>query len=163
MINNDVLRRLRYALDMSDLEVIELFKLAGHEMERGELEAMLKKEDESGYAECPDAVMERFLEGLVIGRRGRREDGTATKAAGRPRQTLALGLRLGNNDILRRIKIALELKDEDIIAIMGLAGVELSKSELSALFRKQGHPNYRPCGDQFLRNFLVGLTKKNRP
>jgi uncharacterized protein YehS (DUF1456 family) len=152
MINNDVLRRLRYALDITDLRVIEIFKLAGYEMPRPTLEGILKKEEEAGYLECGDAVMASFLEGLVLSRRGKRE------GAARP----APAVRLSNNDILKRLRIALELKDEDIIAIMGLAGVALSKPELSALFRKPGHPNYRPCGDQFLRNFLVGLTAKYR-
>ncbi len=155
MINNDVLRRLRYALNITDLRVAELFKLAGYDIPKGELESIFKKEDVEGYAECGDAVAARFLEGLVISRRGRRE-GKGQPAA-KPHAP-----RLGNNDILKSIRIALELKDEDIISIMALAGVELSKPELTALFRKQGHPNFRACGDQFLRNFLVGLTAKYR-
>jgi uncharacterized protein YehS (DUF1456 family) len=158
MINNDMLRRLRYALNVTDLRVVELFNLAGYAIEKDELESIFKKEDEEGYAECGDAVAARFLEGLVISRRGRREYAeVAGKPAERPHAP-----KLGNNDILRSVRIALELKDEDIIAIMALAGVELSKPELTALFRKRGHPNYRACGDQFLRNFLVGLTAKYR-
>jgi uncharacterized protein YehS (DUF1456 family) len=153
MINNDVLRRLRYALNITDLRVLEIFKLAGREMDRAELEGIFAKEGEEGYAECSDATAASFLEGLVISRRGKREEA---------REPRPHGPKLSNNAILRSIRIALELKDEDIIAIMALAGVPLSKSELTALFRKQGHPNYRPCGDQFLRNFLVGLTAKYR-
>jgi uncharacterized protein YehS (DUF1456 family) len=70
--------------------------------------------------------------------------------------------RLSNNEILKSIRIALELRDDDLVGILRLAGVEVSKSELSALFRKPGRANFRPCGDQFLRNFLVGLTAKYR-
>jgi uncharacterized protein YehS (DUF1456 family) len=159
LINNDVLRRLRYALNITDLKVGELFKLAGYEIERQELESIFKKEDEPGYIECGDEVMDRFLEGLVISRRGKKEESDAGKPlAGKP----LARTRLSNNDILKRIRIALELRDDDIIGIMALAGVELSKSELTALFRKRGHPNFRDCGDQFLRNFLVGLTAKYR-
>ena len=154
MINNDVLRRLRYALNITDLKVDELFKMAGYEIERQELEGIFKKEEEPGYVECGDEVMDRFLEGLVISRRGKKEGSDEGKSQARTR--------LSNNDILKRIRIALELRDADIIAIMALAGVELSKSELTALFRKPGHPNFRACGDQFLRNFLVGLTAKYR-
>jgi uncharacterized protein YehS (DUF1456 family) len=156
MDNNDVLKRLRYALNITDLKVLELFRLVDYDIPKAELESIFKTEDEAGYVECGDDLMEKFLKALVISRRGRREGAADGKppAAGR--------LRLCNNDVLKRIRIALELKDDDIIGIMGLAKVQLSKSELSALFRKPGHPNYRPCGDQFLRNFLVGLTAKYR-
>jgi uncharacterized protein YehS (DUF1456 family) len=154
MNNNDVLIRLRYALNITDLKVIELFKTAGYSIDASALASILKKEGEEGYVECGDQLMSQFLEGLIASRRGKKE-------GPEPRRRREGG-RLTNNDILRGIRIALELKDEDIIAIMKLAGVDLSKSELSALFRKPGHPNYRPCGDQFLRNFLVGLTAKFR-
>ncbi len=69
---------------------------------------------------------------------------------------------LTNNDILKKLRVALELKDEDIIHILSLSDFEITKSELSALFRKEDHPNYRPCGDQLLRNFLNGLITYKR-
>jgi uncharacterized protein YehS (DUF1456 family) len=156
MDNNDILRRLRYALNITDLKVIELFELASYEMARPELEGIFKKEDEPGYAECGDSIMRFFLEGLIISRRGKREESAGAPPESRkPR-------RLTNNEVLKSIRIALELKDDDIIGILRLAGVEISKSELTALFRNPAHTNYRPCGDQFLRNFLAGLTTKYR-
>lgn len=69
---------------------------------------------------------------------------------------------LTNNDILKKLRVALELKDEDIIHILKLSDFEITKSELSALFRKEDHPNYKPCGDQLLRNFLNGLITFKR-
>ena len=69
---------------------------------------------------------------------------------------------LSNNDILKKIRIALELKDDDIVNILKLADFEISKSELNALFRRDDHPNYMPCGDQLLRNFLNGLITFKR-
>ncbi|MFA6401869.1 MAG: DUF1456 family protein [Salinivirgaceae bacterium] len=62
-----------------------------------------------------------------------------------------------NNDILKKLRVALHLRDEDIIEILKLVDFEISKSELGAVFRKEDHPNYKPCGDQLLRNFLNGL------
>jgi uncharacterized protein YehS (DUF1456 family) len=156
MDNNDVLKRLRYALNITDLKVVELFKLADYDIAKPELESIFKTEDEVGYVECGDALMDKFLEGLVISRRGRKPE--ASKGESRSRGKV----RLNNNDILKRIKIALEMKDDDVIEVMGLADMAISKSELSALLRKPGHSNYRPCGDQFLRNFLSGLTSKYR-
>ena len=64
---------------------------------------------------------------------------------------------LTNNDILKKLRVALNLKDDDIIQILKLCDFEIGKTELSSFFRKDDHPNYRPCGDQLLRNFLNGL------
>lgn len=155
MTANDVLRRLRYALDLSDSAVLDLFALAEAPITAEELGWYLRKEEEEGYAECPDEVLGKFLDGLVASRRGKREE-----APGAARQ--APRRKLDNNGILRSLRIALELKDEDIVAIMRAANVDVSKSEVSALFRKADHPNYRPCGDQFLRYFFNGLTARFR-
>ena len=65
---------------------------------------------------------------------------------------------LSNNDILKKLRVALELKDEDVIKILKLVDFDISKSELGALYRKPDHPNYKACGDQLLRNFLNGLV-----
>jgi uncharacterized protein YehS (DUF1456 family) len=67
-----------------------------------------------------------------------------------------------NNDILKKLRIALELKDTDIIEILRLANFEVSSPELSALFRNPENKNYRECGDQLLRRFLDGLIIKKR-
>jgi uncharacterized protein YehS (DUF1456 family) len=71
-------------------------------------------------------------------------------------------IRMTNNDILKKLRIALNLKDTDIIDILKLADFEITKTELSALFRKEGHKNYKECGDQILRRFLNGLIIRNR-
>jgi uncharacterized protein YehS (DUF1456 family) len=65
---------------------------------------------------------------------------------------------LTNNDIFKKLRVALELRDDDIIKILKLVDFEISKTELSAIFRNEDHPNYKPCGDQLLRNFLNGLV-----
>lgn len=62
-----------------------------------------------------------------------------------------------NNDILKKLRVALKLRDDEVIHILKLVDFNLSKSELSALYRKEDHPNYKECGDQLLRNFLNGL------
>ena len=64
---------------------------------------------------------------------------------------------LSNNDILKKLRVALELKDEDVIKILKLVDFEISKSEVNALYRTPDHQNFKPCGDQLLRNFLNGL------
>ena len=67
-----------------------------------------------------------------------------------------------NNDILKKLRVALTFKDHEILDILKLVDFKMSKSELSALFRRDDHPNYEECGDQVLRKFLNGLIIKNR-
>lgn len=62
-----------------------------------------------------------------------------------------------NNDILKKLRVALQLKDDDIVKILSLVDFKITTTELSAFFRKEDHPNYKECGDQLLRNFLNGL------
>lgn len=154
MTNNDVLRQLRYALNIDDSTMIAIFKLAGHEIEQANLASLLKKEDEEGFANCGDAVLGYFLDGLILHKRGRKEN--------RPGEKRRSGSQLTNNAILKKLRIALELKEDDMLAILGLADVNISKSELTALFRKEGHKNFKECGDQFLRKFLKGLSIRYR-
>lgn len=150
MTNNDILRRLRYALNISDSTMIEIFKLSEHEIEPSGLTNLLKKEDEKGYVECSDHVLELFLDGLIFHKRGKMET--------KPAQEKKPDSPLTNNKILKKLRIALELKEDDMLEILKLGNIDVSKSELSALFRKEGHKNYKECGDQILRNFLKGLT-----
>lgn len=152
MINNDVLRSIRYMLNVSEFQLVEIVKLGGGAVTQPEMNAFLKKEDEPGFVECRQNVMAAFLNGLIYLKRGKDES--------RPPMPLELPT---NNVVLKKLRVAFELKDEDILEIMRNVEFGVTKSELSAFFRKEGHPNYRPCGDQFLRNFLKGLTRKLRP
>ncbi len=65
---------------------------------------------------------------------------------------------LTNNDILKKLRVALKLRDDDIVKICNLVDFKVSKSELGAFFRNESHPKYKECGDQILRNFLNGLV-----
>jgi Uncharacterized protein conserved in bacteria len=153
MLNNDTLRSIRYMLDLGDVHVVEILALNGFKATREEVEAWLKKdENEPGFAAMPDEAMAHFLDGLIIHRRGRDESQP-------PRPVEA---RINNNTVLKKLRVAFELKEDDIIAIMGDAGFRVSKGEVNALFRQPKHSNFRACGDQFLRNFLKGLTLRLR-
>ncbi len=149
MINNDVLRSIRYMLNISEFKLVEIVKLGGGDVTQAKMNAFIKSEEEPGFEECPQNVMSRFLNGLIYFKRGKDES----------RPPLAPELPT-NNLVLKKLRVAFELKDDDIIQILGDAGFVVSKTELSAFFRKEGHPNYRVCKDQFLRNFLKGLTSK---
>lgn len=152
MINNDVLRSLRYTLNLGDFKVAEIIKLADYEIAAEQIAAFLKREDDPDYEQCSDEVLVRFLDGLIIYRRGKNEN---------PRVRPEI-VALNNNVILKKLRLAFELKEEDMHQLMEAANFKVSKPELNALFRKEGHKNYRACGDQFLRNFLKGLTLRVR-
>ena len=152
MIHNDVLRSVRFMLKTDDAKLTELIKLGGGKLTRPEVTAMLLRDDEPGFVLCPDEVMGQFLDGLILFRRGKDK----SKPLRPPEK------RVTNNIVLKKLRVAFELKDEDIIALMANTGFEVSRPELSALFRVAGHHNFRPCGDQFLRNFLKGLTERVR-
>ena len=155
MIHNDVLRRLRYALAINDTAAISIFKLVNYDMEIDYLHAVMKREGEEGYLPCRDKIIALFLDGLIIKNRGRQE--------GQEPQELGPKERLSNNEVLRKIRIAMSYKDDDMIEVLKLAGFRISKGELSAFFRKPDHRNFKPAGDQVVRNLLQGMVKKYRP
>jgi len=148
---NDCLRRVRYILDLDDKEVIALFAQAEQRVTRAQVIAWLKKDDDPDYRECSDVMFATFLNGLINQRRGRK-DGPQPK----PEQSM------NNNLVLRKLKIAFNLQAEEILSILSLADLDISKHELSAFFRRPDHKHYRDCKDQILRNFLTGLQIKYR-
>jgi len=153
MNNNDILKRVRYLFDYSDQQMIDLFKLADYDVNRAKVCDWLKQDDDE-VVELTDKQLAIFLNGLIIEKRGKRE-GPQPK----PETVLT------NNMIFRKLKIALELRTEDIVEMFALINKKISKHELSAFFRKPGNKSYEPCLDQYLRNFLDALQAKfkNKP
>ena len=154
MINNDVLRSIRYMLDLSDAHVVDTIRLADadFDIEKEDVQAFLKKDGEAGHVECSDRVLAHFLDGLVFHYRG--------KDPGAPQRPVEK--RVTNNVVMKKLRVAFELKDGDMHQVFADAGFPVSKPELSALFRQPDHKNFRLCGDQMLRNFLKGLTLRVR-
>lgn len=154
MNNNDLLRRIRYALNIGNASMREIFELAGHLVAESGILDMLRNEGEPGYVECDDRLLGLFLDGLIIQRRGKRE--YEPGKAARPNE------RLTNNMVLKKLRIALDFTDADMLEMFKLAGFDITKSELSAFFRKKGHKNYKVCGDQIVKKFLLGLAARHR-
>lgn len=152
MNNNDILRRIRYIFDFDDSKMIALFRLADHQVTRGQISDWLKKDDDPAYQELSDTQLAIFLNGLISDKRGKKEGPQPEPEK-----------RLTNNIIFMKLKIALHLKAEDVLEMMNLAQWPMSKHELSAFFRKPGHKHYRDCKNQILRNFLKGMQLKYRP
>ena len=152
MTNNDILRSIRYSFDFSDSKMTTLFGLADYQVTREQISNWLKKDDDPAYQKFDDTQLAIFLNGLINDKRGKKEGAQPE-----------LEEHLTNNIIFMKLKIALNLKAEDILEIMGLVNFRLSKHELSSFFRRPEHKHYRECKDQILRNFLKGVQLKYRP
>lgn len=151
MTNNDILRRVRYIFDFNDDKMIALFASAECEVTRAQISDWLKQEDDPAFEKLSDTQLAIFLNGLINDKRGKKEGP----------QPVAEEV-LTNNGIFMKLKIALNMQSDDILAIMALSDFRMSKHELSAFFRKPGHKHYRECKDQILRIFLKGLQLQYR-
>lgn len=152
MTNNDVFRRLKYAFNYNPEKIILLFNHVGVKVEKEEVSKYLEKDtEEKENNSLSDEQFASFLNGMIIENRGKKDG-----------QIPVAEKELDNNIVFRKLRIALNLKDTDILDLLKLAGLNFGKSELSAFFRKPGHQHYRACQDQVLRNFLNGLFLKHQ-
>ncbi len=151
MENNDIIRRIRYSFDFNDTKMIEVFALGDSKVTRAQISGWLKKDIDPDYTVLSDFQLAIFLNGLINHKRGKKEGPKPIPEN-----------KLNNNVIFRKLRIALNLKDNDILELLKLADLEISKHELSAFFRKPGQSQYRECKDQILRNFLRGMQMKYR-
>lgn len=152
LTNNDVLRRVRFTFDLDDNAMIKIFAMADLDTNREQVSAWLKKDDHDDFISINDKDLATFLNGFINFKRGKREGAQPVPEK-----------RLNNNMVFQKLRIALNLKAEDIIEILDLADFRLSTHELSAFFRKPGNKNYRECKDQVLRHFLLGVQYQLRP
>lgn len=155
MTNNDFLRRLRYALNLRDGAMVEIFKLANVNVTKDDVINILKKDIEDDFKKINNSDLLSFLDGLITYKRGKKEDGNIQPQVKVTKNNL-------NNILLRKLRIALAFKSYDMIDVFKLGGVTISEGELSALFRSEEHKNYKECGDKYIRVFLKGLIEKYR-
>jgi len=149
MQTNEILHRVATALSLDITTIQEIYTLASYPIETQRVQSILKLPAESGSQLCSYEELGIFLDGLILLKRGpspRKQNDEATVA-------------LTNNLILKKLRIALNLKEIETEMIFGLADVELSKQQLSSLFRKEGHKNFAECSDALLLAFLEGLDE----
>jgi uncharacterized protein YehS (DUF1456 family) len=152
MDNNDVLRGVRYALDIDNDGIAALFDAGGVQASPELLAGWLRRSDDPETIPCSNSKLEAFLDALIVQRRGPPPPGM------KPPPRVAFT----NNAVLKKLRIALQLTDVAIIEILRLGGHEVSRATLGGLFRPPNHKHYRQCGDQFLRGFLRGLARHQR-
>lgn len=152
MTNNDIFRRIRYTFDLKDSTIVNIFALAEVEVTQEQVTAWLKKDEDDAFVTMKNRELASFLNGFISFKRGKREGPQPAPEA-----------QLNNNMVFQKLRIALNLKADDILEIFALVDLPLSSHELSAFFRKPSHKNYRECKDQMLRNFLLGIQRQLRP
>jgi len=146
---NEILYRIRKALDLGIDEMLEAYALAEYPMERSRLETLLKRHRDKAFESCSYEELGVFLDGLIILKRGPSPKKTQESEA----------VALTNNLILKKLRIALNLKEPETEIIFNLADVMLSKQELKSLFRKEDHKNFKACPNTLLLAFLEGLEE----
>ncbi len=146
---NEILYRIQQALNLTIDEMLETYKLEDFPMEASHLESLLKRRHDKNFIPATYEELGVFLDGLVTLKRG----------PSPKKQTDDEAVALTNNLILKKLRVALELKEAETEIIFGLADVELSKQQLASLFRKEGHKNFKACSDELLMAFLEGLDE----
>jgi uncharacterized protein YehS (DUF1456 family) len=153
LTNNDILQLIAATFDLNNSAVIEIFSLADFKATDEQVTTWLKKDqDEESLISLTDPEMSVFLNGFINLKRGKRDGEQAKPQAF-----------LNNNMVFQKLRIALNLKSEDIIDVFQLVDINFSKHEISAFFRKPGNKHYKDCRDNTLEKFLLGVQYQLRP
>ncbi|MDR0802753.1 DUF1456 family protein [Fluviicola sp.] len=150
MDNNYIFYKLRKIFQWDEEKTGQLFKSVEYIVSPLDIFAWMKQEKYEGFQVMPDEALAALMNGFIAEKRGLKDGIIPVPET-----------KLNNNLILRKLKIALSFKDDDIIETLKKADIRIGKAELNAFFRDPKHAHYRICGDQFLRNFLRGLQLKS--
>ncbi len=149
MRTNKILERITKALYLNVNDIAHIYELAHYPKTKDAIRALLQDEHSKKFQEATYEDLGLFLDGLIIKKRGEMSNSLEEEMA------------LDNNLILKKLRVALNLKTHELVMIFALNDMTLSPSQINALFRKEGHKNYRPCSDKMLFDFLSGLEEFN--
>lgn len=149
MKTNQILTAIITPLKLTDKEMLDIYQLAGLPMTASRLASLLCTEEDQGFGLCSFEELGAFLDGLILSRRGPSPQKNIEEKV----------IPLTNNLILKKLRIALELKEPETEIIFALGEATLSRQELKSLFRKESHKNFRACSDAWLAAFLEGLDE----
>ncbi|MGF1755341.1 DUF1456 family protein [Vibrio makurazakiensis] len=152
MTNNEILRRIQHALNLKNAQIIKAYEQADVTVAHDQVNNWLKDESEKSFSKMKDKELAVFLNGFINQKRGKKE-GEQPKPE----------VELTNNMIFMKLRIALNMKAEDVLDVLEVVGISLSKYEIGAYFRKPNNKNYKKCDDQLLCDFLNGVQFTNRP
>ena len=149
MGNNEVLKDISDIFSMSQDKIIELFSLMEHSVDSEKINGWFASENDPKYLECEDHELSIFLNGLICGLRGQKEGPLPEPDK-----------KMTNNLILKKLKIALDLKNEDLQDLFESVGISMNKYELTGFLRKPDHKNYRFFKNQDLKAFFKALKRQ---
>lgn len=145
---NDILYRIKKALNLTTKNIIEIYRLEEYDMDLAHLKKLLKRRKDRDFERCSYQELGIFLDGLVTLKRGKSPNPKSDEV-----------VELTNNLIIKKLRVAQELKESEIEIIFALADRQLTKQQLSSLFRKENHKNFKICSDELLLAFLEGLDE----
>lgn len=162
MNNNDIIIRLRYALNIQNEDMLKIFAFGGITLDDAQLKTLLTKQaEETPRDEKVDMrTLEAFMNGLIISQRGQKI-GADLKPV--PPTFDMVKEEDINNVVMKKLKIAMSYTSDDYMSFLKTAGITISNNELSAVLRRPDHRNYKPAGDRYLRNILKGMAMEYRP
>ena len=146
---NDILFKIKTALSLTDKEMQETYSLTGFEMSQERLESILKRHQDKGFSEATYEELGLFLDGLVVLKRGepsKKRDADEV-------------FELTNNLIMKKLRVAMNLKESELVIIFALAEIVLTKRQIGSFFRKEGGKNFKPASDELLMAFIEGLDE----
>lgn len=152
MNNNDILRRLRYAFNFTEIQMAKIIAHVEVRVSPAQVACWLKREEDEDFQPLSDTGLCQFLDGLIVEKRGPSPDGSVPK----PLESIS------RNEVLKKLRIALSLRDEGMMEIFKQAGFVVTKAELGSFFRKEGQRNFSNCPEQVLRKFIHGLGQEAR-
>lgn len=149
MTNNSALQKIQYALRLTHEDLERIFKLIGFEITEAQIKGYFMDQKHEDFLPCPPIALSAFLEGLILEKRGVNEKS--------PTPPVPSNTPLNNNDIFKKLRVAMDFHGEDIAVVLDRANATVHPHDLSAYFRKDGHKHYKNCPDAILESFLLGI------
>lgn len=149
MRTNDIFRKITQSLPLDAAQIQALFAPSDIDLSEKDIANLLKTDYQPGFEPMPDYILIHFLNNLIDQQRGKKPDVET--------EVIEKHAKISNNDVLKKLRIALVLHEQDLRAALKLVTIELTKSDLAALFRKAGHEHYKACDDELILDFIEGI------
>lgn len=149
MRTNDIFRKLTQALGLNTAQIQTLFALADIDLSDKDVANLLKTDYQPGFTAMPEYILIIFLNNLIEQQRGKKADAEV--------EVIEKHAKISNNDVLKKLRVAFVLHEQDLRDALKLVTIELTKSDLAALFRKAGHEHYKACDDELVLDFIEGI------